>query len=122
MSQTIRTISDLFTADITYKYGCTGAVVLALNTCKLPEIFGDTTHLLAAEKMGQSKRRQPNYWLYTVAKNKAKDHLKHTTIFTQKISVAIKAGASVYEEIEIDLSEKNINDSQLQMMFAICQP
>lgn len=26
------------------------------------------------------------------------------------------------EEIEIDLSEKNITDSQLQMLFAICQP
>jgi predicted RNA polymerase sigma factor len=26
------------------------------------------------------------------------------------------------EELEIDLSTKNINDSQLAMMFAICHP
>src|SRR4030095_8397434 len=31
-------------------------------------------------------------------------------------------GSSQNEEMEIDLSEKNITDSQLQMLFALCHP
>lgn len=64
----------------------------------------------------------PAAWLYTVAKNKAKDHLKRDTIFNQKVQPALQNNYSSVGEPEIDLSEKNINDSQLQMMFAICQP
>ncbi|MEO6150007.1 MAG: sigma-70 family RNA polymerase sigma factor [Mucilaginibacter sp.] len=64
----------------------------------------------------------PAAWLYTVAKNKAKDHLKRDTLFNQKISRQLGSLTQVAEEIEIDLSEKNIADSQLQMMFAICHP
>jgi RNA polymerase sigma factor (sigma-70 family) len=63
----------------------------------------------------------PAAWLYTVAKNKAKDHLKHNAIFNEKVSGHIIT-SSLPEELNIDLSEENIKDSQLQMMFAICQP
>ena len=41
--------------------------------------------------------------------------------FKEKIA-EIKKLLLMREENEIDLSEKNINDSQLQMMFAICHP
>lgn len=64
----------------------------------------------------------PAAWLYTVAKNKAKDHLKRDNIFNQKVQPVLQSEHRVTDEPEIDLSEKNINDSQLQMMFAICQP
>ncbi|MGY3214151.1 RNA polymerase sigma factor [Mucilaginibacter sp. HD30] len=64
----------------------------------------------------------PAAWLYAVAKNKAKDHLKRGTIFNQKVQPALQNEHRLTDETEIDLSEKNINDSQLQMMFAICQP
>ena len=64
----------------------------------------------------------PTAWLYAVAKNKVRDYLKHTTIFTKKIAPEIKHTSTTWQEIEIDLSNKNINDSQLQMMFAICHP
>ncbi|MFD0750436.1 RNA polymerase sigma factor [Mucilaginibacter calamicampi] len=64
----------------------------------------------------------PAAWLYTVAKNKAKDHLKRDAIFNQKVQPALQNEQHFNDEREIDLSEKNINDSQLQMMFAICQP
>lgn len=64
----------------------------------------------------------PAAWLYTVAKNKAKDHLKRDAIFNQKVQSVLQNEQHFYNEREIDLSEKNINDSQLQMMFAICQP
>ena len=64
----------------------------------------------------------PAAWLYTVAKNKAKDRLKRDAIFNQKVQPALQNERGLTQEAEIDLSEKNINDSQLQMMFAICQP
>lgn len=64
----------------------------------------------------------PNAWLYNVAKNKARNYLHRDSIFDKKIMPALKTDAPVEIEIEIDLSPQNINDSQLQMMFAICNP
>lgn len=64
----------------------------------------------------------PTAWLYTVAKNKARNLHKRNQLFDQKIRTELKHKAVVTEEIEIDLSDKNIEDSQLQMLFAICDP
>lgn len=64
----------------------------------------------------------PTAWLYTVAKNKTKNHLNRRQIFTEKIAREIKRSPSENWEIEIDLSDQNISDSQLQMLFAICHP
>jgi RNA polymerase sigma factor (sigma-70 family) len=64
----------------------------------------------------------PTAWLYKVAKNKAKNHLTRDIIFNSKVTTEIKYSAPSRQEIEIDLSEKNITDSQLQMLFAICHP
>jgi RNA polymerase sigma factor (sigma-70 family) len=86
------------------------------------DIVSDT-FLLAAETWGlKGIPKNPAAWLYTVAKNKTKDLLKRDTLFSQKISEEIKHTTTELHEIEIDLSNKNINDSQLQMMFAICHP
>jgi RNA polymerase sigma-70 factor (ECF subfamily) len=63
----------------------------------------------------------PTAWLYTVAKNKAKNFLLREQLFKQKIAGTVKELAQA-DEIEIDLSEQNIFDSQLQMLFAICHP
>ena len=64
----------------------------------------------------------PTAWLYAVAKNKAKNHIHRDQIFTEKIAPLIKNETHDIEEIEIDLSDKNISDCQLQMLFAICHP
>jgi RNA polymerase sigma factor (sigma-70 family) len=81
------------------------------------------TFLLAAETWGlKGVPANPVAWLYTVAKNKAKDMLKHNAIFDQKVVAEIKRTSSGTFEFDIDLSSKNIQDSQLQMMFAICHP
>jgi RNA polymerase sigma factor (sigma-70 family) len=86
------------------------------------DIAGDT--FLTAVQTWPIKGIPPNPagWLYNVAKNKAKNHLTRDFLFQNKISGELKNGASEFQEIEIDLSPKNINDSQLQMMFAICHP
>ncbi|MDB4925312.1 DUF6596 domain-containing protein [Mucilaginibacter sp.] len=64
----------------------------------------------------------PAAWLYNVAKNKAKNHLHRDSLFANKVSPAIRNTTPQFYETEIDLSPQNINDSQLQMMFAICHP
>jgi RNA polymerase sigma-70 factor (ECF subfamily) len=64
----------------------------------------------------------PTAWLYTVAKNKTKNYLKRDTIFKQKLSPEIIYTTDSTGEIEIDLSTKNIVDSQLAMMFTVCNP
>lgn len=64
----------------------------------------------------------PVAWLYTVAKNKAKNRIKRELLLNKKIVPELKYTAPSSEEIEIDLSQKNSTDSQLQMLFAICHP
>src|SRR5207249_6665156 len=49
-------------------------------------------------------------------------YITRNHIFTKKIACQIKYYSSENEEIEIDLSDKNITDSQLQMLFAVCHP
>ena len=64
----------------------------------------------------------PTAWLYNVAKNKAINYLEHHQVFEKKIAPTIKSESDKISEFDIDLSPQNINDSQLQMMFAICHP
>lgn len=64
----------------------------------------------------------PIAWLYAVAKNKARNYIARNKLFTQKIWPHLKSSSSNIEEIEIDMSDKNIKDGQLQMLFAICHP
>lgn len=66
--------------------------------------------------------QNPVAWLYFVAKNKAKNYLQRHLVFESKVSDELKRSSEDAYENEIDLSPQNINDSQLQMMFAICQP
>lgn len=90
---------------------------------EIAEDIASETFLTATETWGlKGLPVNPVAWLYVVAKNKAKDYFKHTSVFTNKIAKSIALSASAGQEIEIDLSEKNITDSQLQMMFAICTP
>jgi RNA polymerase sigma-70 factor (ECF subfamily) len=89
------------------------------------EDIASDTFMLAAQTWSL-KGIPPNAvgWLYTVAKNKAKNFLHRQATFTSKVAPATSAADNsvTTPEYEIDLSPQNINDSQLQMMFAICHP
>ena len=80
------------------------------------------TFLTATQTWGlQGIPKNPTAWLYYVAKNKAKNFLQPNSVFINKVSPVITNNLR-YDELEIDLSPQNINDSQLQMMIAICHP
>ncbi len=64
----------------------------------------------------------PAAWLYAVAKNKAKNLITRDQVFHNKIAPLIISSLPAGQEMEIDLSAKNIADSQLQMLFAVCHP
>lgn len=63
----------------------------------------------------------PTAWLYTVAKNKAKNHFNRNKLFQDKVTGQLDQPDESHQP-EIDLSDTNITDSQLQMLFAICHP
>ena len=62
----------------------------------------------------------PAAWLYTVAKNKAKDYFKHLSVVEKNQQEEIKTAENNYQVIDFD--SKNISDSQLEMIFAACNP
>lgn len=97
--------------------------LFGINHIEIAEDIVSDTFLVASELWGlKGLPENPVAWLYTVAKNKTKDYLKRNTLFAQNIAKEIKYTTTTSEEIEIDLSAKNINDSQLAMMFVVCHP
>ena len=97
--------------------------LFGIEHIEIAEDIVSDTFLLATELWGlKGLPENPAAWLYTVSKNKTKDYLKRDALFAKKIAKEIKYSATVITDIEIDLSRKNINDSQLAMMFAVCHP
>jgi RNA polymerase sigma factor (sigma-70 family) len=90
---------------------------------EIAEDIASDTFLTAAQIWGlNGLPPNPVAWLYHVARNKAKNHLQRKSVFENKIAPGLKQGITESFESDIDMSPQNINDSQLQMMFAICHP
>jgi RNA polymerase sigma-70 factor (ECF subfamily) len=64
----------------------------------------------------------PRAWLYAVAKNKLRNHIKRNSLFEESIAKEISSTADKTVEFDLDLSVKNIADSQLAMIFTVCNP
>ncbi|MGB0932379.1 MAG: RNA polymerase sigma factor, partial [Chitinophagales bacterium] len=94
-----------------------------LSNIQIAEDIVSDTFVLAAETW--SKKGLPDNqvgWLYTVAKNRARDYLRREKIRIEKIEPNLKLNQEETYYLEIDLSQQNIEDSQLRMMFAISHP
>ncbi|MDC6384354.1 sigma-70 family RNA polymerase sigma factor [Flagellimonas taeanensis] len=90
---------------------------------EIAEDLTSETFLMAVETWPyKGIPENPTAWLYTVAKNKAKNHLNRNKTFRDKILNELKTGEKPWDRLEIDLSHKSITDSQLQMLFTICHP
>jgi RNA polymerase sigma factor (sigma-70 family) len=97
--------------------------LLGIQHIEIAEDIASETFLAAVETWSyKGIPPNPTAWLYSVAKNKAKNYLTHHTIFNDKVVGHIRESETGISEMEIDLSEANITDSQLQMLFAICHP
>lgn len=92
-----------------------------IDYTEIAEDITSETFLLALETWPyKGIPDNPKAWLYTVAKNKTKNYLHRNKIFEEKVMKEIQSVSP--ETWEIDLSEKNISDSLLQMLFVICNP
>ncbi|RXK85323.1 RNA polymerase sigma factor [Filimonas effusa] len=63
----------------------------------------------------------PTAWLYTVARNKAKDYLKRDQLFERQIKKTLQS-SNITPGHEFDFTTSIIADSQLAMIFAVCNP
>jgi RNA polymerase sigma-70 factor (ECF subfamily) len=96
---------------------------LGIDNLEIAEDIAGDTFLSALETWPyKGVPENPEAWLYTVAKNKTRNFIKRSKIYTGTIIHTIQNPSSETEFHDIDLSGKNIYDSQLQMLFAICNP
>ncbi len=90
---------------------------------ELAEDITSETFLLALDTwVYKGIPENPVAWLYAVAKNKAKNYIIRNKVYVHKVIRDISSSSMDVEEIDIDLSDENISDSQLQMLFALCRP
>jgi RNA polymerase sigma factor (sigma-70 family) len=94
-----------------------------LSNIELAQDIASETFLKATETWGRKGiPDNPAAWLYRVAKNYAIDYLRRERVFAEKISPILQVAEEEEQWAEIDLSEDNIKDSMLRMMFAVCHP
>ncbi|KAF2341986.1 RNA polymerase sigma factor [Flavobacterium tistrianum] len=98
--------------------------LFGIQHIEIAEDIVSDTFLTASETWAiKGIPENPSAWLYTVAKNKTKNYLKRNNIFETKIVSEIKHNTPLNNpEIDIDLSDQNIADSQLAMIFTVCNP
>ncbi|WP_293915778.1 MULTISPECIES: RNA polymerase sigma factor [unclassified Sphingobacterium] len=93
-----------------------------LHDIEIAEDIANDTFLKASEYWAiNGVPENPTAWLYTVAKNKTKDYFKHRDIFESRIKKEIKSDMPEAEH-EFEYSDELIADSQLAMIFAVCNP
>ncbi|MEO5942584.1 MAG: DUF6596 domain-containing protein, partial [Ferruginibacter sp.] len=97
--------------------------LFGIDYIEIAEDIASETFLLAFETWNyKGIPANPTAWLYLVAKNKAKNYFKRNKLFAENIAKQFQYLCTVENEMEIDFSEQNITDSQLQMLFTVCQP
>jgi RNA polymerase sigma factor (sigma-70 family) len=97
--------------------------LFGIDHIEIAEDIVSDSFLLASELWGlKGLPENPTAWLYTVAKNKTRDYLKRNALFAGTISQDLRYSAQNTGEIDIDLSARNIQDSELAMIFVVCHP
>jgi RNA polymerase sigma factor (sigma-70 family) len=97
--------------------------LFGIDHIEIAEDIVSNTFLQASELWGvKGPPPNPAGWLYIAAKNKTRDYLKRNANFAQNISKQVRYLSSASEELDVDLSDKNISDSELAMIFVICHP
>src|SRR5690554_3876899 len=93
-----------------------------LNEIEIAEDIASDTFLKASEHWAiNGLPENPTAWLYSVAKNKANDYFRRNAVFETNVKSHFKLGQSEQAEI-VEFDEQIISDSQLAMIFAVCNP
>jgi len=98
--------------------------LFGLDNIELAEDIVSDAFLEATQRWQQGAvPANPTAWLYKVARNKALYHFRRNKIYERKLA-DIKAGlgSDAIDPSDVDFSAGNIFDSQLKMLFAICDP
>jgi RNA polymerase sigma factor (sigma-70 family) len=121
VTQAADVIRELYRAEFS-KMVAVIARRFGLAYMEIAEDIVSETFLTAAEKWQAGIPENPAAWLYVVAKQKAIAHFRRSKIHETKITeLALNQGESS-EDTEPDFSEPGIRDSQLRMIFAVCNP
>jgi RNA polymerase sigma factor (sigma-70 family) len=97
--------------------------LFGLKHIEIAEDIASETFLKATEIWSiKGLPENPTAWLYTVAKNKTKDYLKRNAFFEEVVALEIKTEYHQHDEPFIYFTKQNISDSQLTMIFAVCNP
>jgi len=92
-----------------------------LRHIEIAEDIASDTFLKASEYWALNEvPENPTAWLYSVAKNKTKDYFKNLSVFETKIKN--KPVINIQNEPDFEFSPEFISDSQLAMIFAVCNP
>ncbi|WP_246228595.1 RNA polymerase sigma factor [Paraflavitalea devenefica] len=95
-----------------------------LQHIEIAEDIVSETFLSATESWGmKGTPENPVAWLYVVAKQKTLYYFRRNKILQKKVIPAITSSQEKEQEMEdLDFSPQHIRDSQLQMLFAVCNP
>jgi predicted RNA polymerase sigma factor len=93
-----------------------------LEHIEIAEDIASDTFLKASEYWAiHGIPEHPKAWLYTVARNKTKDYFKNIAVFENKVKDVIKQQET--EAVpDLEFNSQMIEDSQLAMIFAVCNP
>lgn len=93
-----------------------------LSNIEIAEDIASETFLKASENWAVNGiPENPTGWLYRVAKNKLKDYFKHASVIEKQFEKE-KAFREDQQEPDFEFDNENIEDSQLAMIFAVCNP
>lgn len=93
-----------------------------LKHIEIAEDIASDTFLKASEYWAVNGiPKNPTAWLYTVAKNKTKDYFRKKYVFETKVKPKIRFD-KVQKEQDFEYNIQVIADSQLSMLFAVCNP
>ncbi len=93
-----------------------------LRHIEVAEDIASDTFLKASEHWAiNGIPENPIAWLYAVAKNKTRDYFKNVRVFETKVKNVMTTN-EVQAAPDFHFNEEVISDSQLAMIFAVCNP
>ncbi|WP_249219741.1 RNA polymerase sigma factor [Chitinophaga sp. HK235] len=93
-----------------------------LQHIEMAEDIASDTFLRASEHWALNGiPDNPAAWLYTVAKNKTRDYLRRISNFENRVKDSQRQD-EVLSELDFEINSRIIEDSQLAMIFAVCNP